>query len=94
VDEAAPELVEETEPQTLLNALTAALTVPEAQILLISDLTSEALEPQMVGRSAGLGWVLIAARRQAGGVAATKLAETAKRAKTRVDLANMLKMEG
>ena len=51
----------------------AALATLLAQALAMAPCTLRASEPQMVFRSAGLGSVLMAARRQAGGVARTEV---------------------
>jgi hypothetical protein len=57
---------------------TAALLL---QMLAITDCTFVASLPQTLSRSAGLGSVLTAARRQAGGVARTEVVERARRAR-------------
>ena len=77
--------------QLLANADIAAFAL-DPQRLWICDSTLEASEPHMVERSEGFCSVLIAAKRHAGGVAITILADSVRRAKHNVDfIINILK---
>lgn len=73
----------------LANACNAAPAL-EPQRFVIWVSTFEASDPQIVLRSAGLCSVLTAAKRHAGGLATTSLAQEAKSARITVDLAETM----